>query len=72
MKANLPSELLSLQLPLRIRIGEAQAFDLGPDPEVTLIIRDPTLLADIGQPASMSWGAPMSRSAWTSMVRSAR
>ncbi|SDI24444.1 C17 cyclopropane fatty acid synthase CfaB [Pseudomonas panipatensis] len=51
MKANLPSELLSLQLPLRIRIGDAQAFDLGPDPEVTLIIRDPTLLAEIGHPS---------------------
>ncbi|EHS33030.1 hypothetical protein, partial [Pseudomonas aeruginosa] len=30
MIAQLPSELLSLQLPLRIRIGDAQAFDLGP------------------------------------------
>jgi cyclopropane-fatty-acyl-phospholipid synthase len=51
MKANLPSELLSLQLPLRIRIGDAQAFDLGPDPQVTLIVRDPTLLAEITQPS---------------------
>lgn len=51
MKANLPSELLSLQLPLRIRIGEAQAFDLGPDPQVTLVVRDPTLLAEISHPS---------------------
>ena len=51
MKANLPSELLSLQLPLRIRIGEAQAFDLGPDPQVTLVVRDPTLLAEISRPS---------------------
>ncbi|MCJ1887576.1 class I SAM-dependent methyltransferase [Pseudomonas sp. LA21] len=51
MKANLPSELLSLQLPLRIRIGEAQAFDLGPDPQVTLVVRDPTLLTEITQPS---------------------
>ncbi|MEL7936406.1 C17 cyclopropane fatty acid synthase CfaB [Pseudomonas delhiensis] len=51
MKANLPSELLSLQLPLRIRIGEAQAFDLGPDPQVTLIVRDPTLLTEITHPS---------------------
>lgn len=50
MKANLPSELLSLQLPLRIRIGEAQAFDLGPDPQVTLVVRDPTLLTEITHP----------------------
>lgn len=51
MKANLPSELLSLQLPLRIRIGEAQAFDLGPDPQVTLVVRDPALLAEITHPS---------------------
>ncbi|MFV3329714.1 C17 cyclopropane fatty acid synthase CfaB [Pseudomonas sp. NY15437] len=51
MKANLPSELLSLQLPLRIRIGEAQAFDLGPDPQVTLVVRDPTLLTEITHPS---------------------
>ncbi|WP_447744325.1 C17 cyclopropane fatty acid synthase CfaB [Pseudomonas nicosulfuronedens] len=51
MKANLPSELLSLQLPLRIRIGEAQAFDLGPDPQVTLVIRDPTLLTEFTHPS---------------------
>ncbi|AGI22105.1 C17 cyclopropane fatty acid synthase CfaB [Pseudomonas sp. MT3] len=51
MKANLPSELLSLQLPLRIRIGETQAFDLGPDPQVTLVVRDPTLLTEITQPS---------------------
>lgn len=51
MNANLPSELLSLQLPLRIRIGEAQAFDLGPDPQVTLVVRDPTLLAEITHPS---------------------
>lgn len=51
MKANLPSELLSLQLPLRIRIGESQAFDLGPEPRVTLIVRDPTLLTEITQPS---------------------
>ena len=51
MNANLPSELLSVQLPLRIRIGEAQAFDLGPDPQVTLVVRDPTLLAEITHPS---------------------
>ncbi|MDH1048367.1 MULTISPECIES: C17 cyclopropane fatty acid synthase CfaB [Pseudomonas] len=51
MNANLPSELLSLQLPLRIRIGEAQAFDLGPDPQVTLVVRDPTLLTEITHPS---------------------
>ncbi|MCY1422593.1 putative fatty acid methyltransferase [compost metagenome] len=51
MKANLPSELLSLQLPLRIRIGEAQAFDLGPDPQVTIVVRDPTLLTEITRPS---------------------
>ncbi|QRY80718.1 class I SAM-dependent methyltransferase [Pseudomonas sp. PDNC002] len=51
MNANLPSELLSLQLPLRIRIGEAQAFDLGPDPQVTLVVRDPALLTEITHPS---------------------
>ncbi|MCY1269248.1 Cyclopropane-fatty-acyl-phospholipid synthase [compost metagenome] len=51
MKANLPSELLSLQLPLRIRVGAAQAFDLGPDPQVTLVVRDPTLLSEITRPS---------------------
>ncbi|MFR0689158.1 C17 cyclopropane fatty acid synthase CfaB [Enterobacterales bacterium AE_CKDN230030158-1A_HGKHYDSX7] len=51
MNANLPSELLSLQLPLRIRIGETQAFDLGPDPQVTLVVRDPTLLTEITHPS---------------------
>src|SRR5262245_32543353 len=56
MKAHLPSELLSLLLPLRIRIGDAQAFDLGPDPQVTLVVRDPTLLADIRNPSLDSLG----------------
>lgn len=51
MKANLPSELLSLQLPLRIRIGKTQAFDLGPDPQVTLVVRDPTLLTEMTRPS---------------------
>ena len=46
-----PSELLSLQLPLRIRIGDAQAFDLGPDPQVTMVIRDPSLLTEITHPS---------------------
>lgn len=51
MIAQLPSELLSLQLPLRIRIGDAQAFDLGPDPQVTMVIRDPSLLTEITHPS---------------------
>lgn len=51
MKANLPSELLSLQLPLRIRIGDTQAFDLGPEPRVTLTVRDPALLVEISRPS---------------------
>lgn len=50
MTTSLSPELFSLQLPLRIRIAGAQDIDLGPDPRVTLTLRDPSLLDGILHP----------------------
>lgn len=50
MTSPLPPELFSLQIPLRIRIAGAEEFDLGPDPQVTLTVRDPDLLEIMSHP----------------------
>ncbi|SDT10044.1 C17 cyclopropane fatty acid synthase CfaB [Pseudomonas oryzae] len=51
MLALLPSALRSLQLPLRVRLWDGFQLDLGPEPEVTLVVRDPKLLLGLGQPS---------------------
>ena len=51
MLAQLPAALRGLQLPLRLRLWDGHQLDLGPDPEVTLVVRDPQLLSRLGRPS---------------------
>jgi len=51
MLAQLAKALAGLQLPLRLKVGDAPPVDLGPEPRVTLIIRDPTLLPLMAEPS---------------------
>ncbi|MEH6565989.1 MAG: C17 cyclopropane fatty acid synthase CfaB [Halopseudomonas sp.] len=49
MLTQLTSSLRSLELPLRICLA-GSTLDLGPDPRVTLEIRDPSLLQELASP----------------------
>lgn len=46
MHTMLPAALQRLNLPLRIRLDQGPEMDLGPEPRVTLVVKDPGLLAD--------------------------
>ncbi|WP_068828683.1 C17 cyclopropane fatty acid synthase CfaB [Pseudomonas sp. BMS12] len=49
MLAMLPALLRDIDLPLRLRLWDGQQLDLGAEPQVTLIIKDPTLLAELSR-----------------------
>ena len=51
MLALLPPALRGLQLPLRLRLWDGHQLDLGPEPQVTLVLRDPRLLSGLGRPS---------------------
>ena len=51
MLALLPPALRSLRLPLRLRLWDGFELDLGPEPEVTLEVRDPQLLNGLRRPS---------------------
>ena len=51
MLALLPPALRRLQLPLRLRLWDGFELDLGPQPEVTLVVRDPRLLSGLDRPS---------------------
>ncbi|MCQ4348907.1 C17 cyclopropane fatty acid synthase CfaB [Pseudomonas stutzeri] len=51
MLAMLPPVLRSLQLPLRVRLWDGHQLDLGPEPQVTLEVRDPQLLTRLARPS---------------------
>jgi len=51
MLAQLPPVLRALQLPLRLRLWDGHQLDLGPEPQVTLVVRDPQLLNGLGRPS---------------------
>ncbi len=51
MLAYLPTKLRDLQLPLRLRLWDGKQIDLGPNPRVTLVIKDPSLVAQLTQPS---------------------
>lgn len=51
MLALLPPVLRSLQLPLRVRLWDGHQLDLGPEPQVTLVVRDPQLLTRLARPS---------------------
>ncbi|NQD93126.1 methyltransferase domain-containing protein [Pseudomonas sp. CrR25] len=51
MLAYLPSALRDLQLPLRLRLWDGKQIDLGPEPRVTLVVKDPSLVAQLAHPS---------------------
>lgn len=51
MLSYLPAALRDLQLPLRVRLWDGKQFDLGPLPRVTLVIKDPSLMAQLAHPS---------------------
>ncbi|CAD5202869.1 C17 cyclopropane fatty acid synthase CfaB [Pseudomonas sp. FEN] len=50
MLAQLPPALQNLQLPLRLRLWDGHEINLGPMPSVTIIVKDPQLVAQFTQP----------------------
>jgi len=50
MLAQLPPALQKLQLPLRLRLWDGHEFNLGPTPSVTIVVKDPQLVAQFTHP----------------------
>ncbi|WP_095158881.1 C17 cyclopropane fatty acid synthase CfaB [Pseudomonas sp. Irchel 3E13] len=50
MLVQLPPALQSLHLPLRLRLWDGHEFDLGPQPQVTILVKDPTLMSQLTHP----------------------
>jgi len=50
MLAQLPPALQNLQLPLRLRLWNGHEFNLGPTPSVTIVVKDPQLVAQFTHP----------------------
>ncbi|WP_442110994.1 C17 cyclopropane fatty acid synthase CfaB [Pseudomonas sp. NUPR-001] len=57
MLAQLPPVLQSLRLPLRLRLWDGHEFDLGPKPQVTILVKDPQLLTQLTHPSLDELGA---------------
>lgn len=57
MLAQLPPELQSLQLPLRLKLWNGHEFDLGPKPQVTIVVKDPLLISQFTHPSLDELGA---------------
>ena len=51
MLAQLPPALQKLQLPLRLRLWDGHEFNFGPTPSVTIVVKDPTLVAQFTNPS---------------------
>jgi cyclopropane-fatty-acyl-phospholipid synthase len=51
MLATLLPALRELELPLRLRLWDDREIDLGPAPQVTLVIKAPDLLAGLAKPS---------------------
>lgn len=51
MLAYLPPALRDLRLPLRLRLWDGKQIDLGPEPRVTLVVKDPSLVAQLAHPS---------------------
>ena len=50
MLVQLPPVLQSLHLPLRLRLWDGHEFDLGPQPQVTIMLKDPSLITQLTHP----------------------
>jgi cyclopropane-fatty-acyl-phospholipid synthase len=53
----IPPALRSLKLPLRLRLWNGHQLDLGPLPSVTLVIKDPSLVAQLDHPCLNTLGS---------------
>ncbi|WP_372874446.1 C17 cyclopropane fatty acid synthase CfaB [Pseudomonas sp.] len=56
MLAYLPPTLRDLQLPLRLRLWDGKQIDLGPEPRVTMVVKDPSLVAQLAHPSLAALG----------------
>ncbi|MDD0975972.1 C17 cyclopropane fatty acid synthase CfaB [Pseudomonas fontis] len=57
MLAQLPPALQSLRLPLRLKLWDGHEFDLGPKPQVTIVVKDPQLITQLTHPSLDELGA---------------
>lgn len=57
MLAGLATQLRDLQLPLRLRLWNGEQLDLGAKPQVTLIVKDPSLLLELQRPSLDTLGS---------------
>src|SRR3990167_3442252 len=51
MLAYLPPHLHELQLPLRLRLWDGKQLDLGPNPRLTMVVKDPSLVMQLANPS---------------------
>jgi cyclopropane-fatty-acyl-phospholipid synthase len=51
MLAYLPPHLHELQLPLRLRLWDGKQLDLGPNPRLTMVVKDPSLVTQLAHPS---------------------
>ena len=51
MLAQLPPALQNLHLPLRLQLWDGNEFDLGPSPQVTIVVKDPQLISQFTHPS---------------------
>ncbi|MES2821263.1 MAG: C17 cyclopropane fatty acid synthase CfaB [Pseudomonadota bacterium] len=52
----IPPALRNLKLPLRLRLWDGSQLDLGPAPSVTLVVKDPRLVAQLAHPSLHALG----------------
>ncbi|MCW2268965.1 Cyclopropane-fatty-acyl-phospholipid synthase [compost metagenome] len=57
MLAQLPPVLQSLRLPLRLKLWDGHEYDLGPQPQVTILVKDPQLITQLTHPSLDELGA---------------
>ncbi|WP_342244692.1 C17 cyclopropane fatty acid synthase CfaB [Pseudomonas sp. OTU5201] len=57
MLAQLPPLLRDLKLPLRLRLWDGKEIDLGPNPTVTMTVKDPSLVSLLNRPSLDMLGA---------------
>ncbi|MDH4610559.1 C17 cyclopropane fatty acid synthase CfaB [Pseudomonas sp. BN102] len=57
MLAQLPPVLRDLQLPLRLLLWDGKEIELGPNPTVTMTVKDPSLVSLLARPSLDTLGA---------------
>lgn len=57
MLAQLPPALQRLHLPLRLKLWDGNEFDLGPSPQVTILVKEPQLISQLTHPSLDDLGA---------------